>query len=74
MGQIIAALPDRQYVSAISKAYLVSYILGVLVRYFPSRWMALIRNQKGDAVLPLLRAAIVYVEEQFPQLALSILK
>jgi hypothetical protein len=73
LGQLVVPWPDGVEVSPLLKCYLVSYYLGMLVRYFPSRWMALIRRQKGDAVLPLLRSAMAHVEEDFPKLALALL-
>jgi hypothetical protein len=38
------------------------------VRYFPSRWMALIRNEGGDGALPILREAMDYIDQDFPRL------
>lgn len=73
IGNIIVPWPQNLYISQFSKCYLTSYVLGMLVRYFPSRWMALIRNQKGDAALPLVRAAIRHIEEDFPRMALALL-
>ena len=40
----------------------------MLVRYFPSRWMALIRNEGGDGALPFLREAMDYIDQDFPRL------
>jgi hypothetical protein len=65
--------PSSIYVSPLCRCYLTAYFLGMLVRYFPSRWMALIGSRKGDMSLPLLRAAIGYVEDEFPKLALNFL-
>ena len=49
------------------KLYLVSYILGMLVRYHPSIWTALLRNEKGDFAQPLVVDAVEAVEDQFAQ-------
>lgn len=72
-GSLVSPWPNKAYVSPATKLFIVAYFLGMLVRYYPSRWMALIRGQEGDAVLPLLREAIDQVENEFPELALSIL-
>jgi hypothetical protein len=72
-GQIVAPWRSGGYVSPLLRCYLISYFLGMLVRYFPSRWMALIRNTEGDAVLPLLRAAADNVESEFPRYLLQAL-
>lgn len=73
-GSLIVPWPNGGYVSPLLRCFLASYFLGMLVRYYPSRWMAFIRNEKGDAVLPLLRETIDYVEQDYPRLALEALK
>ncbi len=50
------------------RMFIASYILGMLVRYYPSRWMSLLRNDKGDAAQPLIMAAINGIEAEFPLL------
>jgi hypothetical protein len=72
-GNLIAPWPNGVYVSPATKLFIVAYFMGMLVRYFPSRWMALIRGQKGDGLLPLLREAIDQVEQEFPEHTLGIL-
>src|SRR5258706_7599387 len=67
-GKLIAPWPSGGYVSPLLKCFLASFFLGILVRYYPSSWMALIRNEKGDVAIPLLRAAMHHVEEEFPRL------
>jgi hypothetical protein len=73
-GHLIVPWPNAGYLSPLLRCFLEAYILGMLARYFPSRWMALIRNQKGDAALPLLRRTIKHVEDDFPELVLSQLR
>lgn len=46
--------------------FVLSYILGMFARYYPSRWMALTRNETGDAALPTLLAALDFIERDFP--------
>ena len=53
------------------KLYLVSYCLGMLSRYFPSVWMALLRNEKGDFAQPLLVGAVEAIESDFPKNVLN---
>ena len=47
------------------KLYLISYVTGMLSRYFPSRWMSLIRNDAGSIAQPLLAKAVRAVETEF---------
>lgn len=54
--------------SELLRTFLLSYILGMLVRYFPSRWIALLRNEKGDVAQPLLVGAMNAIEVDYPEL------
>lgn len=49
------------------KLYLISYVLGMLVRYHPSIWTSLLRNEKGDFAQPLLVEAVEAIERDFAQ-------
>lgn len=51
--------------------YVLSYLLGMLVRYYPSIWMELVVGGLHDRVMPLLRAASDLLRERFPVLALE---
>lgn len=56
------------------KLYLVAYILGMLARYHPSIWTALLRHEKGDFAQPLLADAVEAIEREFAsQLSLQLL-
>jgi len=73
LGRVIVPWDTDVYVSPLLKCYLTAYILGMLVRYFPSRWMSVTHGQKGDGMLPLLREAMDYVDREFPRITLEIL-
>lgn len=51
--------------------FIVSYALGMLVRYYPSHWISLVRSEKNDAALPTVLAAIDFVERYFPEMVLN---
>ena len=53
--------------------YLVAYVLGMLVRYYPTHWMALIRGEQGDAIWPTIYRANQLVEESYPELVAEML-
>jgi len=42
-------------------------MLGMLARYFPSRWAAANTRTSGDLVFPLLNAALLTLERRFPE-------
>ncbi len=53
--------------SKISTLFALSYLMGMLVRYYPVQWTALIRGLIPDAALPALSKAVDLIEEEFPQ-------
>lgn len=59
--------------SQIAAVFIVAYVLGMLARYHPSHWTALIRNERLDAALPTMRRLVSYVEERFPAMTLDFL-
>ena len=48
--------------------YMVSYILGMLVRYYPTHWISLIQGDKGDSMWPTMNRAQQCVEHSYPEL------
>ncbi|MGN4063577.1 YaaC family protein [Burkholderia gladioli] len=53
--------------------YMVSYILGMLARYYPTQWMALIQGEKGDRWWPTVNRAQHFVEKSYPELVVEFL-
>lgn len=48
--------------------FMLSYVLGMLVRYYPTHWIALINGGQGDLLWPTVNRAQQYVENIFPEL------
>ncbi len=46
--------------------YILSYYLGMMVRYHPTFWISMARNERDDAAFPTLLEAVSYVETSFP--------
>ena len=67
---VILDFPNGDKMVELLKLYLVSYCLGMLCRYYPSAWMALLRNAKGDFAQPLLIRALEAIEDELPEYAL----
>jgi hypothetical protein len=67
---MVSPLPTGVRLSPLSLLFILAYSMSMLVRYFPSQWSALIGKEKGDFVLPLLKASVLLVEEEFPRLVL----
>jgi hypothetical protein len=70
LTSLVSPLPGGLNLSSLSFHYLIAYVTGMLVRYYPSAWRSLINRDRGDFAFPILRAAITAVEEQFPDLLL----
>jgi len=70
---IFEDFPNGDRFSELLRTFLIAYVLGMLVRYFPSKWMALLRNEKGDTAQPLLLAAMTSVERDWAKLISSAL-
>lgn len=60
--------------SQICMTYLVSYYLGMLVRYFPSYWVSLITGAIGDKAWPVINRAQHYVETIYPELVIEFIR
>lgn len=58
----------------IAAVFVIAYVLGMLARYHPSHWTALIRNEKHDVALPTVQALISHVEDRFPAMVLDFLE
>ena len=66
--------PRRACYSQLCITYMMSYILGMLARYYPTHWMALIHGSKGDSLWPALSRAQEVVEHTFPELVAEFIR
>ena len=64
---VVEDFPNGDRLSELIKLYLIAYVLGMLARYFPSKWMSLIRNERGSGAQPLLAKAARSIETEFPR-------
>lgn len=64
---------ENAHYSQLCITYMVSYILGMLVRYYPTHWMALSAGDKGDEWWPLINRSQQYVEHAFPELVIELI-
>jgi len=76
IGSLVAMtlMPGRLELSKISLAFVMSYALGMIVRYYPSHWIAMLHNQLNDGAVPSLLAALKHVEEDFPRFVVEFLE
>jgi hypothetical protein len=52
--------------SSLVTYFVLSYVTGMIVRYHPTQWQALIARQRGDFLFPMLQEAIRVIEDEFP--------
>jgi len=57
----------------VHRTYMVAYMLGMLARYHPATWMALLQNVKGAAAQPIIQTSLDSIEQDFPSQILRIL-
>ena len=62
---MIEQFPNGDRLSELVKLYLLSYILGMVARYFPSEWIGLLRNEPEGGAQPLLARATGAIETEF---------
>jgi hypothetical protein len=60
--------------SQLAITYMVGYVLGMLVRYYPTHWMALFQSEKGDTWWPTINRAQHIVEVSFPELVIELIQ
>lgn len=57
--------------SQMAITYMLTYILGMLSRYFPTHWISLLTGERGDEMWPVIHAAQKYVDQCFPELVVE---
>lgn len=70
---ILENFDNGDKLSELVRTFLLSYSIGMLVRYFPTQWVALLHNEKGDFAQPILLAASKRIASDYPKLVQSAL-
>lgn len=65
---VVPTIPQGPRLSKLLLLYAISFAMGMLARYYPSRWVSLLAGGAGDFSYPLLAEASRVVEDLFPQL------
>lgn len=76
IGDIVLYRPlqSQLYVSPLAACFIISFILGMLCRYFPATWINSARTEKGDAFYPLATVLLDWIEEVFPAMVVDLLR
>jgi hypothetical protein len=70
----VGRYPGAWFGSKPVSLFALAYILGMLARYFPSRWTSLVRNYGNDGAAPTLLSAMDTIEDQMPQIVADFLE
>lgn len=68
VGWLVRPFSNHDNMIDIHRMYIEAFIVGMLSRYFPSKWMSLLRSEKGDIARSVILAAVARIEAKFPQL------
>ena len=71
---VLSKLPAGIELSKISSYFCISYMLGMMVRYYPSHWISINHNIRFGEALPSLAAALEQIEEDFVRLVVEFLE
>lgn len=70
---VIPTLPNDIGLNLLSGLYMISYVFGMLARYFPTTWIGIMRGEKGDKIYPFAYRLMDFIEEKYPLLVLDFL-
>lgn len=70
---IVSPLPCGKNFSQLGALYIISFFLGMLVRYYPTHWMSLIQGSKGDELWPTINKSQTLLEEYYPELVTELI-
>ena len=67
---VVPLLSNKHYLSNLGVLFSVSFILGMLVRYFTTLWDSL-GSGRGDSIYPLIHQLVDYIEDSYPRLVID---
>lgn len=68
LGWLVRPFQNGDNIIDLHRMYLQAFILGMLCRYFPSKWMTLLRSDKGDIARSVVLSAGSRIEAGFAKL------
>lgn len=68
-ASVTASYPNGIHLSRLLRIHLLSAFLGTYARYHPEPWMIAVHGHAaGDHIMPLIRAAMNLIDEEYPRL------
>lgn len=76
IGNVVLYRPleSKLYFTPLAACFMLSFVLGMLCRYFPTTWINIARTEKGDAFYPLATRLLDWIEESFPAMVVDVLR
>lgn len=71
---IIPTLENDIGLNSLCGIYMISYVFGMLARYYPTTWMGLQRIEKGDKIYPFVHRILEFIDDKYPRIILDFLK
>ena len=62
---VCEAMPNGDRLSELMKLYLMSYIVGMVARYYPAQWLAVIRGTSSSSDTAMFVSAVTAIERNF---------
>lgn len=70
---IVPVLQDDIGLNMISGMFMISYVFGMMARYYPAAWLWIRRGEKWDKIYPFAYRMTQFIDEKFPKVVLDIL-
>lgn len=62
---VCEAMPNGDRLSELLKLYLMSYIVGMVARYYPAQWLAVVRGTSSSSDTAMFVSAVTAIERNF---------
>lgn len=70
---VVPVIKNDIGLNVLSAMYVVSYVFGMMARYYPSTWVSLRRVEVGDRIYPFALRILEFVQQKFPLQVLDFL-
>ena len=76
IGDVVLYRPleSHLYFTPLAACFVLSFVLGMLCRYFPTTWINIGRSEKGDAFYPLATRLLDWIQDMFPAMVVDVLR
>lgn len=71
---IIPGLKNDTGLNQLSAMYAISYVFGMMARYYPTSWISLRRVEKGDRIYPFAQRVLDFISVKYPIIILDFLR